>query len=146
MKLFVGSLLIALALVVGAWIKLAPSADERRLGALREAASRRGLKLRWVSMAEAGRLALPAGLTWYGLALTGTPSGAEATCVAVRQGDVWRWAEGAGPDAFLQEVPAGIHALKVGDGWLQVAWDEQDEKGLGPLALWLDGKRACLGG
>ncbi|MFP5383239.1 MAG: hypothetical protein ACLGHG_04125 [Gammaproteobacteria bacterium] len=145
MGLFVGSLVIAFAFVVGAWIRLAPSADERRLGKLRAAASLRGLKLRWVSGAERERLGLPSGLTWYGLALLQPLPGNGSTCVAVPQEGTWRWVDGAGPEAALQDVPAGVHALQVGDGLLQAAWDERDETLLEPLALWLDARRAGLG-
>lgn len=144
MDLFVWSLIIGLALVVGAWIRLAPSADDRRLAALREAAARRGLKLRWISGVERDRLGLPPGLTWYGVQGPDTASGNGSACVAVCREGVWQWAEGVGPEVVLQDVPTGIRALQIGGGLLQAAWDERDEALLDPLALWLEGRLAGL--
>lgn len=145
MDLFVWSLIIGLAFVVGAWIRLAPSADERRLAALRDAAARRGLKLRWISGAERERLGIPPGLTWYGLQGPDTASGNGAASVAVLRGGVWQWVEGVGPEVVLQDVPTGISALQIGGGVLQAAWDERDGALLDPLALWLERRLAGLG-
>lgn len=133
MDLFLASLVILAGVVLGAWMKLAPSREERRLAALRLAAMQAGWRISRVTFEERQALGLPEDLFWYGQRFeTGTVDVADG--VAVRQRDgVWQWLSGAGPDLGNEGEPQGVHALRVRDGELQVAWDERE--GVTPAAL-----------
>lgn len=145
MGMFLASLAVVLAFVIGAWIKLAPSPEERRLAALREKACRRGLKIRWVTRAEREALGASCALTWYGFSLaSGFPENEiPATATAVLRDGRWQWAEG---DRFgiPAAIPSGVQALRIGDGLVQVAWDERDEAVLDSLIPWLEDQAVRL--
>lgn len=134
MMAFVVVSLVALALVVGAWLKLGPGPDERRQARVRAQALAAGCRVRLVGREERERHALPAAC-WYVMADVQPPAGA-AERLLLRRGTGWVDATGSLPVHLRVEVPAGVQALRRGADDVAVAWDERDEGELaGVLAL-----------
>ncbi len=123
MTTFLLVLLVALALVVGAWLKLGPGPDERRQGRLRTRAMDAGCRVRLVGRDERERYGLPLAC-WYVVVDGPLPERAER-CL-VRHGEGWVDAAG-GPIAMPAGVPAGVVAMRCSPDEVAVAWDEREE-------------------
>lgn len=132
--LLVSALIIAI--MVGGWLRLAPSVEDKRLMALRLAAVRQGLVVRLMSQSERDELGLDGPQAWYCLVAGGTRE-AGADALAVVAGAGCRWLRGAPRTIPAGCIPPGVSAVGLGSAGLRVAWDEKDEAALGSVVAWL---------
>lgn len=116
--------LLVLAVMVAGWMRLRPSPADRARARLRQQALSSGWRCRWLPPSEAGALGLPAGnWCWYARGLDVAPARDGAW---VRDGFGWRVVEGGGAPPWLDALPEGIGAVRLGGGELALAWDERE--------------------
>lgn len=124
MTTFILVLLLALALVTGAWLKLGPGPDERRQGRLRTRAIDAGYRVRLVGREEREQHDLPVAC-WYVATDGPRPERAERWWVRRNAG----WLDVAAGEILPVplRVPAGVVAVHCSPDEVAVAWNEQDE-------------------
>lgn len=134
MTTFLMVLVVAVAFVAGAWLRLGPSPEERRRGRLRAQAMAAGYRVRYVDAGERAGLGIPEGCWWYVLPRV-DESRAEQDLV--RFAGTWR-SPGSDAEVPGPPVPPGVAAVRLGPEGVALAWSEAAAEPLDAVLAALD--------